>query len=405
MSTFNGKRILLGVTGGIAAYKVAYLVRQLVKAGADVKVMMTEAATHFVTPVTFSALSKHPVYTDLWATESPEDSNISVSHVRLAHWADIVVIAPATANTIAKLTHGIADNILTVVTLATPKPILLVPAMDVDMYINEATQRNLATLKMRGYYVEEPPSGELASGIHGQGRLPEVESIVEKISDILDKSIQDFKNRTIVVTAGPTYEAIDPVRFIGNRSSGKMGFAIATAAMQRGAKVILISGPTSLETPRNVKRIDVESAQEMLTAVRNNVQKAHALIMSAAVADFMPAQVAKDKLKKSSASSSLQLTLNPTPDILAEIGKKKKKLVTVGFALETKDELANAREKLQKKNLDVIVLNSFNKKNLVFGSDMNTVTLIDRYGEIVEYPKLPKIDVANKILDKIKTLL
>jgi phosphopantothenoylcysteine decarboxylase/phosphopantothenate--cysteine ligase len=404
MSTFNGKRILLGVTGGIAAYKVAYLVRQLVKAGADVKVMMTDAATYFVTPVTFSALSKHPVYTDLWATENPEDSNISVSHVRLAHWADIVVIAPATANTIAKLTHGIADNILTVVTLATSKPVLLVPAMDVDMYINEATQQNLATLKMRGYFVEEPPSGELASGIHGQGRLPEVESIVEKISDILDKSIQDFKNRTIVVTAGPTYEAIDPVRFIGNRSSGKMGFAIATAAMQRGAKVILIAGPTSLETPRNVKRIDVESAQEMLTAVRNNVQKAHALIMSAAVADFTPAQVAKDKLKKSS-SSSLQLTLNPTPDILAEIGKKKKKLVTVGFALETKDELANAREKIQKKNLDVIVLNSFNKKNLVFGSDMNTVSFIDRYGEVVEYPKLPKIDVANKILDKIKTLL
>ncbi|MBP8975918.1 MAG: bifunctional phosphopantothenoylcysteine decarboxylase/phosphopantothenate--cysteine ligase CoaBC [Bacteroidetes bacterium] len=405
MSTFNGKHILLGVTGGIAAYKVAYLVRQLVKVGADVRVMMTEAATHFVTPVTFAALSRHPVHTDLWKNENPEDSNISVSHVRLAQWADIVVIAPATANTIAKLTHGIADNILTVVTLATPKPILLVPAMDVDMYINEATQQNLATLKMRGYYVEEPPSGELASGIYGQGRLPEVESIVEKISNILDKSIQDFKNQTIVVTAGPTYEAIDPVRFIGNRSSGKMGFAIATAAMQRGAKVILISGPTSLETPRNVKRINVESAQEMLTAVRNNVQKAHALIMSAAVADFTPVQVAKDKLKKSSASPSLQLTLNPTPDILAEIGKKKKKLVTVGFALETKDELASAREKLQKKNLDVIVLNSFNKKNLVFGSDLNTVTFIDRYGEVVEYPKLPKIDVANKILDKIKTLL
>lgn len=403
MARSRPQRILIGVTGGIAAYKVAYLVRQCIKAGAEVRVMMTEAATRFVTPLTFAALCKHPVYTDLWTTEQTPETDISIRHVRLAQWADIIILAPASANTIAKLTHGIADNIVTVVTLATPKPVLLAPAMDVDMYLNEATQRNLATLKERGFYILEPPAGELASGLHGQGRLPEVETILETASRILDTSIQDFKKRTLIVTAGPTYEAIDPVRFIGNRSSGKMGFAIATAAAQRGANVVLISGPTSLETPKNVQRINVESAHEMLSAVQSHTRKAHALVMAAAVADFMPAHSAPEKLKKT--PKPLELTLVPTPDILAEVSKKKKKLITVGFALETTNELAHAREKLQRKNLDVIVLNSFNPKNPVFGSEFNTVTLIDRWGEVEELSRLPKIDVAHRILNKIKSLL
>lgn len=405
MSLLQGKHILVGVTGGIAAYKVAYFVRQLIKEGAEVRVMMTDAATRFVTPLTFAALSKHPVYTDLWDLEEGSERDITVRHVKLAHWADIVVIAPASANTIAKFTHGIADNILTVVTLATPRPVLLAPSMDVDMYLNEATQQNLALLKERGFYIFDPPTGELASGLSGKGRLPEVEALVEKVSSILERTPQDLQKKTIVVTAGPTYEAIDPVRFIGNRSSGKMGFAIATAAAHRGANVRLIAGPTQLQTPRGVQRIDVETASDMLKAVLKNVRNADALIMAAAVADFTPATVSKEKLKKTSKTKTLELTLVPTPDILAEVGKKKKKLVTVGFALETTRELAHAREKLVKKNLDMIVLNSYNEENRVFGADVNTVTFIDRWGEVVEHPKLPKIDVAHRILDKVRSLL
>ncbi len=405
MSRFAGKRILVGITGGIAAYKVAYLVRQLIKLGAETRVVMTEAATRFVTPLTFAALCKKYVYTDLWTTEDSSENDISVKHVRLAHWPDVLVIAPASANTIAKLTHGIADNLLTVVTLASPKPILLAPAMDVDMYLNEATQKNLSILKERGFYIADPVAGELASGLQGLGRLPEVETLIEKIGSILDNSVYDFRKKRIVVTAGPTYEAIDPVRFIGNRSSGKMGFAIATAAVQRGAHVTLISGPTSLDTPRNVQRINIESAKELYNAVKQHVKKADALIMAAAVADFTPASVSKQKLKKSPETNSIELSLVSTPDILASVSTKKKRFVSVGFALETTNELAHAREKLRKKNLDLIVLNSYNSRNRVFGSDVNTVTFIDRFGEVVEYPRLSKIDVAHKILDKIKTLL
>ncbi|MCX7985005.1 MAG: bifunctional phosphopantothenoylcysteine decarboxylase/phosphopantothenate--cysteine ligase CoaBC [Bacteroidetes bacterium] len=405
MSTLREKHVLVGVTGGIAAYKIAYLVRQLIKEGAQVRVMMTEAATHFVTPLTFAALSKHPVYTDLWNIETSEERDITIRHVKLAHWADIVVIAPASANTIAKLTHGIADNILTVVTLATPRPVLLAPAMDVDMYINEATQQNLSRLKERGFYIFDPPAGELASGLHGKGRLPEVEALVEKIHDILERTPLDFIKKNIVITAGPTYEPIDPVRFIGNRSSGKMGYALATAASHRGARVTLVSGPTQLQTPRGVNRINVETAQEMLNTVLKHLRTANVLIMAAAVADFTPSTVAKEKIKKTALTQSLQLTLVPTPDILTEVAKKKKKVITVGFALETTNELTHAREKLQKKNLDMIVLNSYNDSNPVFGSDINTVTIINRWGEIEELPTLPKIEVAHKILDKVKSFM
>jgi len=400
----RGKHVLVGVTGGIAAYKVGYLIRELIKSGADVKVMMTEAGTRFVTPLTFSALSKNPVFTDLWSSNQSSESDISTQHIDLANWADVLVIAPASANTIAKLTYGISDNLLTVVSLATARPIILAPTMDAEMYLNAIMQKNLTILKERGYFIIPPAEGELASGLSGPGRLPEIKNIVETIEKVLDHSKQDLRNKRILVSAGPTLEAIDPVRFVGNRSSGKMGFAIASAAAQRGAEVTLITGPVVRETPRNVKRIDVESAQEMLTAVLAHTKKTDAVIMSAAVADFTPIHPAKHKIKKQPGSETLKLTLKATPDILAILGKRKRKMMLVGFALETKDGLTGAKNKLRKKNLDLIVLNSFSEQNRVFGSDVNTVTMIDHLGNVQRLPKLSKFDVANKILDKIKTL-
>ena len=401
----RGKHVLVGVTGGIAAYKAGYLVRDLVKSGAEVKVMMTEAGTRFVTPLTFSALSKNPVFTDLWTNNQSSDSDISTQHIDLANWADVLVIAPASANTIAKLAYGISDNLLAVVALATTRPIILAPTMDAEMYLNPVTQNNLTSLKERGYIVIPPVEGELASGLSGPGRLPEIKIIIETIGKILDQSHQDLKKKRILVTAGPTYEAIDPVRFVGNRSSGKMGFAIANAAAQRGAEVTLVAGPTHLETPRNVTRIDVESAQEMLTAVLAHTKKTDAIIMAAAVADYRPANPAKHKIKKHSSSKALELQHEATTDILAMLGKKKRSMTLVGFALETKDELAGAKEKLRKKNLDLIVLNSFGKQNRVFGSNLNTVAMIDKRGKVEQLPIMPKFDIANKILNKIKTLL
>lgn len=401
----RGKHVLIGITGGIAAYKAGYLIRELVTSGAEVKVMMTEAGTRFVSPLTFSALSKNPVSTDLWTRNQSSDSGISTQHIDLANWADVLVIAPASANTIAKLTYGIADNLLTIVSLATTRPIILAPTMDAEMYLNAVTQRNISLLKERGYVIIPPAAGELASGLSGPGRLPEIKIITETIQDVLTKSKHDFKKKRILVTAGPTYRAIDPVRFIGNRSSGKMGFALALAAVQRGAEVTLIAGPVERETPPRVRRIDVESAQDMLNAVLAHAKKADTLIMAAAVADFTPVQPARRKIKKQEAGAHLVVSLKATRDILAALGSQKRKLLLVGFALETDDELAGAKEKLQKKNLDVIVLNSYNERNRVFGSDVNTVTLIDRFGTIKRLPKLSKVDVANKILDHVKTLL
>ena len=401
----HGKHVLVGVTGGIAAYKVSYLIRELIKSGADVKVMMTEAGTRFVAPLTFSTLSKNPVFTDLWSNNQSSDSDISTQHIDLANWADVLIIAPASANTIAKLTYGISDNLLTVVSLATSRPIILAPTMDAEMYLNAVTQKNLTTLKERGYFIVPPAKGELASGLSGQGRLPEIKILVETIEKVLTHSKQDLKKKRVLVTAGPTFEAIDPVRFVGNHSSGKMGFAIANAAAQRGAEVTLIAGPVVRETPRNVNRIDVESAQEMLTAVLAHTKKTDVVIMSAAVADFTPVHPVKHKIRKQLTNTTLELTLKATPDILATLGKKKQRMVLVGFALETKDELASAKNKLRKKNLDLIVLNSFGEQNRVFGSDVNTVTLIDHLGNVEKFSKLPKFDIANKILDKIKTLI
>jgi phosphopantothenoylcysteine decarboxylase / phosphopantothenate---cysteine ligase len=401
----RGKHVLIGVTGGIAAYKVGYLIRDLIKSGAEVKVMMTEAGTRFVTPLTFSALSKNPVFTDLWSSNQSSDSDISTQHIDLANWADVVVIAPASANTIAKLAYGISDNLLTVVSLATARPIILAPTMDAEMYLHAITQKNLTALKERGYFVIPPAAGELASGLSGPGRLPEIHVIVETIEKVLLRTIQDLKKKRILITAGPTFEAIDPVRFVGNRSSGKMGFALANAAAQRGAVVTLIAGPVTRETPHNVKRINVESAQEMLKAVLAHAPKTDAVIMSAAVADFTPVSPATQKIKKQLKNKTLEIRLKATTDILAALGKKKRNLILVGFALETTNGLAGAKEKLQKKNLDLIVLNSLSEENHVFGSEDNTVTILDRHGKVDHIPKMSKRDVANKVLDKIKSLL
>lgn len=399
------KHVLIGVTGGIAAYKIGYLIRDLVRSGAEVKVMMTEAGTRFVTPLTFSVLSKNPVFTDVWTDDQRSNSNISTQHIDLANWADVLVIAPASANTIAKLTSGISDNLLTIVALASTRPIILVPTMDAEMYLNLITQRNIAILKERGYFVISPADGELASGLRGPGRLPEIKMIIESIDKALHYSNQDLKKKRILVTAGPTYEAIDPVRFVGNRSSGKMGFAVANAAAQRGAEVTLIAGPTHLETPRNVTRIDIESAKEMYNTVLKNTKKSDAIIMAAAVADYKPFNPSNHKIKKRLDTGLLELKLEATPDILSALGKHKQKKVLVGFALETKNELALAKEKLRKKNLDLIVLNTFGKQNRVFGSDNNTVTIIDKRGKIEQIVKQPKFDIANKILDKVRALL
>ena len=402
----RGKHILVGVTGGIAAYKVCYLVRDLRKAGADVKIVMTEAAAKFVTPLTFSALSGHDVVGDLWTLHQSTGSDIGTQHIALANWADVFVIAPASANTIAKLTYGLSDNLLTIVALASRCPILLAPTMDADMYLNPITQQNITKLQERGYAVVPPEEGELASGLKGPGRLPEIQVLIDAVDRVLRSSTQDLKGKKILVTAGPTYEAIDPVRFIGNRSSGKMGFALANAAALRGAAVTLVSGPVRRETPRNVTRIDVESAEQMQIAVNSHARSADAVIMAAAVADFTPGAPAKNKIKKDAAKKQFSLELTGTPDILLSLGQKKKKgTLVVGFALETQDELHNAQEKLKKKNLDFIVLNSLKDTGAGFGSDTNVVTIVDRKGRAEKLPLMSKFDVANEILNRIQKLM
>jgi phosphopantothenoylcysteine decarboxylase/phosphopantothenate--cysteine ligase len=401
----RGKRILLGVTGGIAAYKSCYLARELGRAGAEVRVVMTDAATKFVAPLSFSALTGNDVELDLWSSNQKTNSKIGTRHIDLANWPDLFVIAPASAHTLAKLSHGLADNLVTIVALATRGPIALVPTMDADMYLNPVTVQNLAVLQERGFLVLPSEEGEHASKLKGPGRLPEVESIIAFLDNVLSYNHFDLKKKKILVTAGPTHEAIDPVRFIGNRSSGKMGFALANAAAQRGADVTLISGPVSLQTPRNVKRVDVESARQMYEATVRYAKPTDAVIMAAAVADFTPVSPAKQKIKKKTDSGGLELRLTTTEDILRTLGTRNKGTVLVGFALETTDELKNASEKLKSKNLDFIVLNSMSDDGAGIGSDSNTVTILHKNGRIERLKKLPKFDVANAILDRVKKLL
>lgn len=402
----KNKKILLGVTGGISAYKMCTVVRLLKKTDAQVRVLMTQSATQFVTPLTFSTLSQEEVIVSLWHESNRASTTLSVKHIDLGVWADVMLIAPATANMIAKITHGIADDVVSSTVLALRCPLLIAPAMDVDMFLNEATQENLSTLRERGCHILPPVEGELASGLVGPGRLPEPEAIVAFVESILKKTPRDLQGKKILVTAGPTHEPIDPVRFISNRSSGKMGFAIANASAQRGANVTLISGPVSLGTPKNVTRIDVETAEQMREAVMHHAKKCDAIIMAAAVADYAPKKPAANKIKKDElASSGLTLELKPTFDILRDLGAKKNGTVLVGFALETQDELKNAKEKLRKKNLDLIILNSTRDEGAAFGADTNVVTIISKDGKVEKLPKMPKFDVSVEILNRVVKLL
>lgn len=392
----RGKKILIGVTGSIAAYKIPLLIRLLVKEGAEVQVILTENARDFITPLTISTLSRRPALTYPF---NPEDGTWN-NHVEMGGWADLMLIAPASAATISKMVSGQADNLLMTTYLSAKCPVFFAPAMDLDMYKHVATQKNIEQLIGYGHKLIEPQVGELASGLCGAGRMEEPENILAAINAFFLTGNQ-LKGKNILITAGPTYEPVDPVRFIGNYSSGLMGFSLAREAARRGAEVTLISGPTHLKTEiTSIKRVDVRTAGEMLEAVTKAFGNADITIMSAAVADFTPAQPADKKIKK--ADASIHLDLKPTTDILAELGKlKKDDQLLVGFALETDNELQNARKKLNTKNLDLIVLNSLNDQGAGFGSDTNKITMLDRRGSQFEFSLKPKPEVAADILDKI----
>ena len=391
----KNKTIVLGISGGIAAYKAADLASKLAQAGANVRVVMTWEATELVKPLTFQALTGNPVVTGMF-----EPAPLTaITHVSLADEADIVVIVPATANIIAKIAAGIADDILTCTILATKAPIVISPAMHNNMYVNSVTQENIAKLKARGFTVIPAVHGRLASGSIGYGRLPEISEIMGTIQQTIGKN-GDLAGKRIVVTAGGTQEAIDPVRYIGNRSSGKMGYALAEAARDRGAVVTLITTPTALNALAGVETVKVQSADEMKTAVVKATAKTDALIMAAAVADYMPKTIAAQKIKKGDGSLTIELV--KTPDILSEL---KGKFLKIGFAAETQDLIANAQKKLTGKSLDMIVANDVSAKDGVFGADNNKVTIIKKDGKPENLPLLPKREVAEKILDNVVKLL
>lgn len=390
----RGRNVILGVTGGIAAYKAAELLRLMVKEGAKVWTVMTRSAAEFVRPLTFHALSGNPVRLELFG---PEQTG-AIEHIALADKADVVVVAPATANIIAKMAHGIADDMLTTTLLAVRCPVVVCPAMNVNMYGHPAVQGNLEVLRKRGVTLVEPDQGELACGWEGKGRLPDPERILEALRGAL--SPHDLEGEHILVTAGPTWEAMDPVRFISNRSSGKMGFALALVAKRRGAEVTLVSGPTHLQAPDGVRFVPVTSAQEMYDAVMGHLEQATVVIKAAAVSDFRPARVEADKVKKDGVES-LFIPLEKTPDILSAVGANKGGRLLVGFAAETRDILSYAQEKLRKKNLDMIVANDLTRPGAGFQVDTNMVTLLHRDGTVEELPQMSKEDVAAAILDRI----
>ncbi len=406
MSALTGKKILLGVCGSIAAYKSAFLLRELQKCGAEVRAVMTPSAANFVAPLTFSSLSHNQVYVDMFP-DSGHSTGVGTWHIELGLWADAMVIAPVTASTIAKITYGIADNFLTSLALALRAPLILAPAMDADMYIHPATASNIARLKERGVIVIDPEEGELASGLSGVGRLAEVEKIVEDVVKFFEKRQLDFTGKRILVTAGPTQEPIDAVRFISNRSSGKMGFAVASAAANRGADVKLITGPVALETPRNVAREDVSTADQMLEAVQRELDWCNALIMTAAVADYKVLNPPDRKIKKAEfGGRTAKIDLTENVDILRSVSARKGKKVFVGFALETDDAIANAHKKFVSKSLDLIVANNPRERGAGFATDTNKVTLLSGTDEkAVDLPLLSKYDVAMEILDRIKPLM
>ena len=395
----NGKHIILGITGSIAAYKAAMLCRLLVKEGAEVRVVMTPLAKQFITPLTMATLSKHPILVEFFNPENGEWN----SHVSLGEWADMLLIAPATANTLAKMVTGVADNLLLTTYLSARSKVAVAPAMDLDMYAHITTQQNLSTLAERGVAIIEPQAGELASGLVGKGRMAEPEDIVEQVKAIFAENVKkkSLEGKRYIVTAGATIEAIDPVRYITNHSTGKMGYAIAEELALRGAEVSLISGRTTLPTPKGVKRIDVLSAEDMYNAAVKEWKNSDGGVMCAAVADYTPVTVAERKLKKS--DDDMRIELKRTKDIAKELGASKGNRVLVGFALETDNEEANAEGKLQRKNFDFVVLNSLQDAGAGFRGDTNKVTLIDRNGS-EEHPLMSKRNVAKVIVDKIENI-
>jgi phosphopantothenoylcysteine decarboxylase/phosphopantothenate--cysteine ligase len=393
----KGKHIILGISGGIAAYKAVSLLRLFVKAGADVQVVITPAGKEFITPVTLSALSGHPVISEFFTANTGSWN----SHVDLGLWADAVVIAPATASTIAKMANGVADNMLITTYLSAKAPVFVAPAMDLDMFAHPSTQRNLDWLRSYGNHIIEPASGELASHLIGKGRMEEPEQIFKVVADFLTHR-KDMEGKKVMITAGPTYEKIDPVRFIGNYSSGKMGYALAEECAERGAEVVLISGPVSIKAHHpSIKVVSVESAQQMHDAALSAFADSDAAIMCAAVADYAPVVVAEKKIKREKDDIPV-IELKKNPDIAAALGKiKKPGQMLVGFALETDNEMANAQSKLERKNLDMIVLNSLADKQAGFGVDTNKVTIIEKDGMVHSYEVKPKKEVAADIVDLI----
>ena len=395
----KNKTVVIGVSGGIAVYKVCDVVSRLKKLGVNVHVIMTKSATEFVTPLTFQSLSQNYVVCDMFE----EPKTWDVEHISLAKKADVFLIAPATANIIGKMACGISDDMLSTTVMATKAKVLIAPAMNTNMYENPIVQRNIDTLRALNYEFIEPESGRLACGDIGKGKLATPENIVEAVVDALTKK-QDLEGKKIIITAGPTVEAIDPVRYITNRSTGKMGYAIAKEACDRGAEVTLVSGPTKLEPPKNLKKfIRIESAKDMYEAVINNLDENDVIIKSAAVADYKPKDYCDKKIKKS--DDDLVIKLDRNKDIAYEIGKVKKDKILVGFAAETNNLIENAKNKINKKNLDFIVANDLTKEGAGFGVDTNIVKIIDKDGAIEEYPIMKKNEVANVILDKVKDLL
>ena len=395
----RNKNIIIGVSGSIAAYKSAFLIRLLIKAGANVKVIMTPASLDFITPLTLSTLSKNPVLVNFAKDNSGEWNN----HVEFGIWADAIVIAPASANTIAKMAGGICDNLLLATYLSSRCKVYIAPAMDLDMYKHPATTANLNRLKSFGNIIINPENGELASGLVGEGRMAEPETIVSFLENEFSAKLP-FSKKKVLVTAGPTYEAIDPVRFIGNHSSGKMGFAIAEEFAKQGADVTLVCGPTNLVTTnKNIKRIDITSAEELYVASTKVFASCDIAVLSAAVADYKPTVTANQKIKKSANSKTIDLI--PTKDTLAELGRlKKSNQLLIGFALETENELENAKAKIKKKNLDLIVLNSLNDKGAGFKNETNKISIINKHNKILNFELKNKSEVAKDIIAEILKL-
>jgi phosphopantothenoylcysteine decarboxylase/phosphopantothenate--cysteine ligase len=396
-------RITLGVTGGVAAYKSAELVRRLETEGHSVQVVMTRAAREFITPLTFAALSGQKVITDLFTGGESGDANLesAIEHIAVAQRTDLLLVAPATADTLAKFARGLADDFLSTLYLASTAPVVLAPAMNVNMWQHPATQENLAMLRKRGVRIVEPEEGYLACGMTGPGRLAAQEEILKAVREIREAQ-EDLAGETVLVTAGPTCEDLDPVRFLSNRSSGKMGYSVAEAAARRGAKVILISGPTGLETPEGVERIDVRTAEEMLRAVRARFSPVTIAVFAAAVADYRPADPAATKIKRK--NEALTIRLEPNPDILATMAKEKGDRLMVGFAAETDHVAENARKKLAQKNADLIVANDVTAEGAGFDVDTNIVTILSRDARDLPLPRMTKTEVAKRILDEVLRL-